>query len=52
MQIILIGTESLLEMPCVRAMAFCCLFPSVFPYYQWLALQFFCVADDLFQRHC
>lgn len=41
MQIILIGTESLLEMSCVTDMAFCCLFPSVVPYYQWLALHFF-----------
>lgn len=41
-----IDTESLLEMFCATDVVFCCLFPSVLAYYQWLALHFLC--DRLF----
>lgn len=34
MQMILIGTESILETSCVTDMAFCSLFSFVLPYYQ------------------
>lgn len=42
MQMILIGSESILETPYVTDMAYCCLFSFVLPYYQWLA-SYFCV---------